>query len=514
MTSEAYVEKDVHRVISSIQKHESSSPHEHVLTPDTPTGGFGLYGTGTPQNHLKHTSTACENDMSQDNGFNLNMRCWTEILNAMDKVKMNARLWQSQTERLETKIGILDAVTLSVLSAKTSVEEKLQDLSTELATLRLDKEAQEGECHGLRETVASLKRDLASEEQARRRLEHVYESKEMEWTASNAHVQMELDLTKGLLVMQKEAELQHRDTNERAVKSLRCIIEKKDEEIQNFLSSVDSLKSTAASVKHDMEVVRLEADKYKVELDDVRRKHAEMVEQYEKDQKRHEEDMKRSQEVFQSHKDAHHACLGMKDIEISSLKDLGQSVQRECGAKICLLEAQITALEDSLLQWKEKYESIRKRYEEQCVALTEFKSQNSSLKAQVDTVTDTVKALQGAESAYSAKLKELDTTIREERVEREAMEKKMHQELDQEIIQKKNLQSNNTLLESKLMEISQKYESLQKSYEGLQEKYQLLMKKAPTHQNDASILAVRPAAKRALQKRMKVSQKKTSDALA
>jgi len=513
MTGETQFEKDVgkHNINNSYMEARESNPsHEHVLTPDTPTGGFAISGMGAPQDHVKTAPTIYKNGISQDCRFNVSMRCWTEILNAMDKVKANARLWQTQTDRLESKVGILDAVTHNILSEKTAVEDKFQELSSDLATLRLDKEAREGECHLLRETVVSLKRDLASEEQTRRRLEHLYESKEMEWSSTKARMQMEVDLSKGVLAMQKEAELQQRDTHEHAVESLRRIIEKKDEKIQNVLNSVDSMKSTAASVKHDMQVARLEADKYKAELDDSQRKSVQMAEQLEKDKKLYEEDMKRSQEIFESHKDAHQACLRMKDIEISSLKELGQSLQREYGSKICHLEAQITELKDSVSYWKGEHESIGKKYEEQCASLIEVHTQNASLKAKIDAITDTVKTLKDSESAYNISLKDLEGTLCEERAHFQAMEKKMQQELDQENVEKKTLQASKALLESQLTESSGKHETLQKSYKSLQERYDTIMKEkeSPTAQNAATLPAVRPAAKRALQKRMKVSQKK------
>lgn len=499
--------------INKIDMQDSESPNpppEHVLTPETPTGGFTVSGVGSVQQHLTNTRT--RDDMNQE--YRGNLRGWTEILNALEKVKVNARLWQSQTDRLDTKIAMLDAVTHDLMSDKKSIEEKNQDLSTELAKLHLDLEAQQGECRFLRETVASLKRDLVSEEQARRRLEKLHDAKEIEWSSSKARMHMEMELSKSLLAMQKEAELQQHDSHVRAVESFRCTIDNRDAEMKEASKTIEHLRSSGVTLKGELQATRSEADKHREECNEAKRKSTALADQLERNQKRYDEDMKRTEEIFQSHTEAHKACLHMKDVEISSLKELGQSLQREYESKVSHLETQNNALEDTISQWRKRHESLSKKYDQQCADLAEVQCQHEALKVNLDAVTDTVKTLQNSESAQAVKIKDLQTSLRQEKTTREDLEKKMHQELEEERAITHGLQATKSLLESQLAENSQKFDSLLKSHEDLKEKFDILMKtkKASVDENEEAIPAVRPAAKRVLQKRMKFSQRKTTDA--
>ena len=496
------VEKDV-----ALSNGTETLHVEHVLTPDTPTGGFTFSGMAALEDRAHTMRRATEDGVR---GGSMNVRCWTEILNAIDKVKANACSWQSQADRLEATIAMLDTAVDDTLRANKSIQENSEDLSAQLSALHLDLKAQQGECRLLRETVHSLKRALVSEEHARRQLEHIQESKEMEWNSIKAHMRMEMELSKGVLAMHKEEESRLEDTHAREVHSLRYMIAEKDVEIENASKSIKDLNVTVESLTQELQISRVEAEKLGHECNDAHKKGSALAEEIKRNLEKFGEDKKRMEEVFQSHKDAHQACLHMKDIEISSLKDLHHSLQREYESKVSHLVSQKDTMQASLSHWKEKYEALHKRNEEQCTTLAEVQSLNVTLNADLKSALDTVQALQESEGQHAFAKKDLERVLKEQKEKWDAMEKELRHALDQEIANSNGLKASKSLTESNLAEIRETYNALLKEHQDLTGKYDSL-KEGSIPKGGTSIHAVRPAAKRALQKRMKVTQRKTAE---
>lgn len=485
------------------------------LSPDTPVNGvcpnvgFSLPGVLQLHDQSELIFRSIKTDCTYQKGGEKNVRGWEEILKAVDMVKQNVHSWHSQADKLEATIAMLDAGVDDTMSENKMLNEKNQDLAMQLSSLQLDVKTHQAESRMLREAVESLKRTRVSEEYARRRQEQIHESKELEWMSIKARQQMEIELCKGALTIQKDAESLLKEEHAKKIEFLQCALDAKSVEIEKNKRRIEEVKSSNSLLAQEVQDIHLNAQKQHQDGMNAQRKNTALSEQLEWLQRSHENDLKRIQEVLDAQKNAHQACLQMKDMEITSLKELNNSVQGEYESKFSCQESQKEALETALSEKKVQYDSIFKKYEEQSRLLTEVQSHHETLKSKFDELGHTLNVLQESEIQHVKKQNELEKHLQDQRETCDSMEKNMRQQLEQAVAKSIALEASKSLVDTQLAETSEKYNALVKSHETLQKDHSdLLNRQDPKPETDTP--AVHPAAKRVLQKRMKVTQRKTS----
>lgn len=517
-----------------------------MLTPETPKGvtlpGFNCFSNQI-DNVSKHLAVEdfCEWKGVKDS------QCWTEILTVVQNAKTHARALDSQADRLESMTEMIDSIVDNILDGKMAMEEKNRNLSRKVSSLQLEIKGQQGEYRVLQGTVESLTKSIASEEHARRRIEQRQESQEMEWNSLKGRMRMELELAKGLLSMQKQKESLHRQELARSLESYRLLIEQKNVELQGSRDSLQELQFTTASLHEKLEASRESARKHHEEALQAQQMNTLLSLNLEKARKDFDTEKLRMEEVFRSHKDAHQACLEGKNTEITSLRELHDSFRDENDSKITRLASEVEALKASLNHTRKENGVISGKLEQERILRQDIQDCEKSLKFQLSEAENTIKQLQASTLQSTEKNDMLEKKLKDERERIKAVQKDMEVKCDESNAKIAELETSHTTLQIELQKVSTRLENLNESYQIVSKDYENLLKshsqcpkqdkvteqisKRPLPprddnigsqeiqrskysrnavENDTSgndvIHAVRPAAKRALQKRMKAQR--------